>query len=70
MACCVSTSSAPSFLTKPSVSTEPSIEGLQCCHEEVICAAGAKLRMCDFEAALSNLQAAHSDAIGAPKVYN
>ena len=41
---------------------------LECSHEEAICAAGASLRMRDFEDALSILQAAHSDAIGAPKV--
>jgi peroxin-6 len=38
--------------------------------EEALSEAGGTLRMCDFEAALSILQAAHSDAIGAPKVPN
>jgi hypothetical protein len=38
--------------------------------EEALSEAGGTLRMCDFEAALSILQAAHSDAIGAPKVCN
>ena len=65
--------SGPSFSVRPEtkgglLSVESRTEGLSCSHEESICSAKAKLRMRDFEEALSLLQAAHSDAIGAPKV--
>lgn len=38
--------------------------------ETDLCLAGFSIRQQDFEAALDQLQAAHSDAIGAPKVGN
>ncbi len=38
--------------------------------EEEIVSAGVQLMHCDFQASLDKLQAAHSDAIGAPKVIS
>ena len=36
--------------------------------EKDLCAAGIQVNNVDFEGALNQLQAAHADAIGAPKV--
>ena len=43
---------------------------LDCDEEQDLVSAGISLHKDDFSSALDQLQAAHSDAIGAPKVRN